>query len=300
MAILEDISSFENIKQIIYFFQSFSIPEHYYLENWIVYYTALKILLTAAIISYGSFILLKSFIFKSIMGLDDSLDSDDLQTFTFEASRFFARYFIYFLIFGLIFFILGIPIPSKHDVKYLIFTGGISFVFVVVLTSFCFVIWNGDSRDGDSWDGDSWDGDSLLLPIFFVIFVWLGGCFLTLDVAYVISSNDINGHIYTYMDSDYRDGDPISVKIGGPDTGLSVFLLHDDPEGLKQISSLYLYSNNSSTQFNNTLIGYSQGPGDYKISLNNTTSLPSGHYRLIFENPKYNWINTSNHFSLQN
>ena len=288
MAILEDISSFENIKQIIYFFQSFSIPEHYYLKNWIVYYTALKILLAAAIIPYGGFILLNSFIFKHTTDWDDSQDLDDLRTFTFEVSRFFAHYSIVFLIFGLIFFKLGLPIPSKHEVSYLLFTGGISAVFVVVLACLCCLCFMEGNRD------------SQLLSIFCFIFLCLGGCFLALDVAYVIGSNDINGHIYTYMDSDYRDGNPISVKIGGPDTGLSVFLLRDDPEGLKQISSLYLYSNNSSTQFNNTLVGYSQGPGDYKISLNNTTSLPSGHYRLIFENPKYKWINTSNHFSLQN
>lgn len=273
MAILEEILSFENIKQIIYFFQSLSIPEHYYLENWITYYIVLKTLLAAAIILYGSSILLKL-----------SIAFDDLRPFALEASSFFTQCFTYFLIFGLLLFILGLPVPSQDEVTYLIL---ICSALVVVLAIV---------MDTAKW----YSGLVGIVGIFFVICLWLGGCFLALDVAYVTGSNDINGHIYTYMDSDYRDGDPISIKIGGPDTGLSVFLLHDDPEGLKQISSLYLYSNNSSTQFNNTLVGYSQGPGDYKISLNNTTSLPSGHYRLIFENPKYKWINTSNHFSLQN
>ena len=98
----------------------------------------------------------------------------------------------------------------------------------------------------------------------------------------------------------YKIGGPstIHAKIGGPDTGLFVSLLHDDPDSLKPVSSLYLYSNNSNTQFNNTLSGYSLGAGNYYISLNNTTSLPPGSYRLMFESPKYKWINSSKSFFL--
>lgn len=268
MAILEELFSFENFKQIISLFQSFSIPEHYYLENWIVYYTALKILLAVAIILYGSFILLNSFIFKYTMMLDG------LRTFTFHISRFFTHFSIVFLIFGLILLILGLHIPSENEIGYLVPA------CLILGAVFAFL----NSRY------------SQLLAIICFIFLWLGGCFLALDVAYSVGSNDINGQIFAYMNSEYKNGDPISVKVGGPDTGLSVFLLRDDPDGLKQISSLHLYSNNSSTQFNDTLLGYSQAPGDYQISLNNTTSLPSGHYRLMFENPKYRWINLSKPF----
>lgn len=114
MALLEEILSFENFKQIISLFQSFSLPERYYLENWIVYYTALKILLAATIILYGSFILLKSFIFKYAMMLDG------LRAFTFHASRFFAHFSIIFLIFGSILLTLGIYIPGKHEIDYLV------------------------------------------------------------------------------------------------------------------------------------------------------------------------------------
>lgn len=70
--------------------------------------------------------------------------------------------------------------------------------------------------------------DSQLLGTLCFICLWLSGCFLALGVAYTAGSNDINGHIFAYMDSDYKNGDPISVKVGGPDTGLSVFLLRDD------------------------------------------------------------------------
>ncbi|WP_011307262.1 hypothetical protein [Methanosarcina barkeri] len=140
--------------------------------------------------------------------------------------------------------------------------------------------------------------DSQFLAVLCFICLWLFGCFFALEIAYFEGSNEINGHIFANMDSDCKNGDPIPVKVGGPDTGLSVFLLRDDPDGLKQISSLHLYSNNSSTQFNNTLLGYSQALGDYQISLNNTTSLPPGHYRLMFENPKYRWINLSKPFKL--
>ncbi|MDW5550878.1 hypothetical protein [Methanosarcina sp.] len=268
MAFLEEIFSFENFKQIISLFQSISIPEHYYLENWIVYYTALKILLSAAIILYGSFILLKSFIFRYTMMLDG------LRVFTFQASRFFAHFSIVFLIFGAILLILGLPVPDEHELSYLVPA------FLILGTVFSF----SNSRD------------SQFLGVICFICLWLCACFFALTLVYTECSNEINGHIFAYMDSDYKNGDPISVKVGGPDTGLSVFLSRDEPGGLKQISSLHLYSNNSSTQFNDTLLGYSQAPGDYQISLNNTTSLPSGHYRLMFENPKYKWINLSKPF----
>jgi len=85
-----------------------------HLENWIVYYTALKILLAATIILYGSFILLKSFIFKYTMMLDG------LRAFTFHASRFFAHFTIVFLIFGGILLILGLPVPDEHELSYLV------------------------------------------------------------------------------------------------------------------------------------------------------------------------------------
>ncbi|WP_158024150.1 hypothetical protein [Methanosarcina horonobensis] len=91
------------------------------------------------------------------------------------------------------------------------------------------------------------------------------------------------------------EGVPISVKIGGPNIGLSVTLFRDDLDGLKDISSIVLYPNNSSTQLNNSLIGNSIGSGKYLVFLN-TTSLPTGHYKLVFENPKYEWINSSSPF----
>ncbi len=127
--------------------------------------------------------------------------------------------------------------------------------------------------------------------------------FMALLDAYSIVPSDTNvtyGHISANVKSEYIVGDmnSIPVKIGGPDTGLSVTLLSDDLNGLKEISSVILYSNNTSTQFNGTLIGNALETGDYLISLNNTTSLPIGHYRLIFENPKYNSINLSRPFNL--
>jgi hypothetical protein len=71
-------------------------------------------LLTATIILYGTFILLKSFIFKYTMMLDG------LRVFTFHVSRFFAHFSIFFLIFGTILLILGLPVPDEHELSYLV------------------------------------------------------------------------------------------------------------------------------------------------------------------------------------
>lgn len=269
MSVLE-IPDFENLNQFIILFQSLSVPEHYYLENWTAYYTSLKILLALAIIVNGSFFLLKSFIFKYTMMLDG------LRSFTFHAGHFFAHFLIVFLIFGVLFLISGLPIPDEHEISYLLPAFFILGAIIGLL----------NSRE-----------NHFQYTLSFTC-LWICACFMLLSFAYSIGSDEINGHIFADMSSDYKNGDPISVKVGGPDTGLSVFLLRDDPSGLKHISSLNLYSNNSSTQFNDTLIGYSQAPGDYQIFLNNTTSLPSAHYRLVFENPKYKWINSSSPFFL--
>lgn len=269
MSVLE-IPNFENLNQFIIFFQSLSVPEYYYLENWTVYYTSLKIILALAIILNGSFFLLKSFIFKYTMMLDG------LRSFTFHAGYLFARFFIVFLIFGAILFKLGLPVPDKNELFYLM-------IGCIILSGLFAFLTSSDRK---------------FLDTLSFICLWICACFFALDVAYLVGSDEINGHIFADMSSDYKNGDPISIKVGGPDTGLSIFLLRDDPSGLKQISSLHLYSNNSSTQFNDTLIGYSQAPGDYQIFLNNTTSLPSAHYRLVFENPKYKWINSSSPFFL--
>lgn len=216
------------------------------------------------------FFLLKSFIFKYTMMLDG------LRSFTFHAGHLFAHFLIVFFIFGAILFILGLPVPDENELDYLMIGCLILGILFAFLTS----------------------PDREFLGALSFICLWIFACLMLLSFAYIIGSDEINGHIFADMSSDYKNGDPISVKVGGPDTGLSVFLLRDDPSGLKHISSLHLYSNNSSTQFNDTLIGYSQAPGDYQIFLNNTTSLPSAHYRLVFENPKYKWISSSSPFFL--
>ncbi|MHC1754332.1 MAG: hypothetical protein AB9861_02685 [Methanosarcina sp.] len=268
------IPDFENLRQIITYFQYISIPEHFYLERWPIYFTALKEISAVAFIMYGIFFVLKSFIFKYTYGLNG------LRRFTWEVSRFLFHYLIIFLIFGALLLVLGLSVPDKNMVS--------SFWSVFGLLGCVFGLLS-LSRDYNRF-----------LGILCIICFSICGSFYALSSAYSSDSNVFYGHISADMDSEYKIDYPasISVKIGGPDSGLSVFLLHDDPDGLKPISSLCLYSNNSSTQFNDTLIGYSQGPGNYIISLNNTTSLPSGHYRLVFENPKYKWINLSSPFFL--
>lgn len=286
------IPDFENVRQIVTYFQTISLPESCYLclEKWHVYIIALIGIVTLGILFYMVHLLFKLFFFRYVF------NSQDASLATLHVSYLFFVYAIVFIVFGFVWGFFGLSIPDKFGSMKLMLVFGILTVVLGLIRLF----------KGMDYDSVFHSGSELILKLLNVVVV-VGLCFtisfMALCYASLLAPSDssvIYGHVFADVNSEYKIGDTASipVKIGGPDSGLSVFLLHDELDGLKQISSLCLYSNNSSTQFNDTLIGNTRGTGNYIIFLNNTTSLPSGHYRLMFENPKYEWINLSSPFFL--
>jgi hypothetical protein len=287
------VSDFMDLRQLFNEFQMFSLPEHWYLnvEKWQVYFFALAGIVAIAFLFNLIRIVLKLHFFRYIYNLDG------LGQFVWLLGNAFSIFAVIFIIFGIIFVILGSSVPDSGAVNIL------SIVFIVLTVVFGLArLFRGDSFN--SIYGGEDDLFNKVLNGLFVLCLCITYSCLALSVAYTVVPSDSNliyGHVSADIKSEYNmgDTDSIPVKIGGPDTGLAVTLLSDDSNGLHEISSLILYSNNTSTQFNNTLIGNAMGAGDYLIFLNNTTSLSPGHYRFTFENPKYKQINLSSPFVLK-
>lgn len=282
----------ETFRQLLTYFQKVSLPESYYLylEKWHIYFIALIGIVVLGIIFYLVHLLLKLFFFRYVF------NSQDMILPILGLSYLFFVYAIVFVLFGVIWGLLGLSIPDKF--------GSLKLMGIFAVLTILFGLIR--LFKGIDYDSVFHFGNELLSKLLNVVVV-IGLCFtlsfMALSYAYLIvpsGANVIYGHVSADVKSEYivGDMDSIPVKIGGPDTGLAVILLSDDLGGLKEISSVVLYSNNTSTQFNGTLIGNALGAGDYLISLNNTISLPTGHYRFIFENPKYNSINLSRPFNL--
>lgn len=277
---MPDISDIETIIQWIKFSTTVSIPEslYIYLDRWYPYHL---IFLLIAILFYFTRSSIRRYIDSGYFPLTVPiifLAWAEITVFSIFDFYFSSHY----------------PLPTETTVIN-------AAIILLLLAIILFLV--SLRNNGCINLSDEIEDVSHIIRIVSKVFLLFGSfCFILFLILYA-TSYDENlkiGGISVDIDSKYKIGNPatIYVKIGGPDTGLSVSLLNDDPDGLKQVSSLCLYSNNSSTQFNNTLIGYSQGAGDYIISLNNTNSLSSGHYRLMFENPKYKWINSSRSFFL--
>lgn len=285
------IPDFENVRHIVTYFQTISLPESYYLhlEEWHVYLVALFGIVALGILFYVAHVLLKLFFFRYVF------HSHDASWAALQLSYLFFVYAIVFIVFGVVWGFFGLSFPDKFGSAKLMGAFGVLTIVFGLIRLF----------KGIDYDSIYHRGSELILKLLNVVVivgVFFTVSFMALSYAYLVvpsDSNAIYGYVRADINSEYKIGNTASipVEIGGPDSGLSVFLLLDDPSGLKQISSLCLYSNNSSTQFNGTLVGNTRGAGDYLIFLD-TTSLPSGHYRLMFKNPKYEWINLSSPFFL--
>ncbi|MDD1745510.1 MAG: hypothetical protein LUQ20_06875, partial [Candidatus Methanoperedens sp.] len=82
-----------------------------------------------------------------------------------------------------------------------------------------------------------------------------------------------------------------SIKITGPETGLSIKLFKEESGHLNPIAILDnidpQYKNNSIS--NKSLFVYSLGSGKYSVIIN-TTFMPKGYYQLKFDVPHYETI----------
>jgi hypothetical protein len=285
------IPEFEAIKLLVYYLQTISLPESFYLylQEWDVYFVALIIILMIGILFYIAHLLLKLFFFKYVF------QSLNASWAALQGSYFFFLYAIVLIAFGALFWFIGLPLPDKSKIGYY---SGASLILTLILGIASFL-----KEDNQSFSSEYKSLTTKILNAIVVIFLCLAVSFTALEYAAFVMPSDLN-MIYGYISHDAEpvyiigETNPISVEIGGPDTGLSVVLYQDNLDGLKEISSLTLYSNNSSTQFNDTLIGNTLDKGNYLIFLNNTTSMSAGHYKLFLENPKYKQINSTIPFSL--
>jgi hypothetical protein len=286
-----ELPNFQNINQIFTFLQTISLPEawYLYLDNWLVYFFALLIIIALGVIFKGISLFLRTNFAWSFYR------STEGQQFFSAFHYIFFVFAIIFVIFGFVLWFLKIPIPTRNES----FKIGLIFCILLVACGIASFL-----RESRHIVRDFRQKDSIrdLLNKMVVVCLLLDGSFLALSIASSFmpaGGNIIKGHVSADLDMEYIVGTyaPISVLIGGPDCGLSVKLFRDDVSGLNDISSLTLYSNNSSSQFNGTLRGNARGAGDYLIFLN-TTSMSPGYYKFVFENPKYRQINLTSPFSL--
>ena len=285
------IPEFSSIKLFVAYLQTVSLPESFYLflEIWKVYFVALIAIVALGILFYIAHFLLKLFFFKYVF------QSYNGSWAALQLSYFFFLYAIVLTVFGAFLWLIGASLPENSVLNYLLTA---FMILMIVLGLACML------RDDNQGYSSGYKSPlTKTLNAMLVICMCFSASFIALNTAALVMPSDLN-IVYGYISHDaepvYKIGDtnPISVKIGGPDTGLSVVLFHDDLSGLHEISSLVLFSNNSSTQFNNTLIGNALGTGNYLVFLNNTTSMSAGHYKLVLENPKYKQINSTIPFYL--
>jgi hypothetical protein len=138
--------------------------------------------------------------------------------------------------------------------------------------------------------------NTLDVRMFLIIYFFIFASMMFISASpNIVEDKLIFGDVYnTNPDLDYAKYQtiiPIDIKMSGPDTGLHVIMLSDNMESSKEISSLLLCPNNTSKQLNNSLVGYSKGFGCYHIDFNRT-SLPTGNYKLKYENAKYKSVNS--------
>jgi|GEM_PF-3697578 hypothetical protein len=277
---MPNISDLEKIIQWIKFSTTVSIPEnlYIYLDRWYPYHF---IFLSIAILFYRTRFRIRRYIDNDYFPL-----IPPIIFLVWAGVTVFSIFDFYFS--------LQYPLPTEKN----------AITIAIIFFSLAIILFLISLRNNGYISlSDEVEDVSHIIRFFSKVFLLFGSFCFILFLVLAVTSYDENlkfGSVSADISYKYKIGGPstIHAKIGGPDTGLFVSLLHDDPDSLKPVSSLYLYSNNSNTQFNNTLSGYSLGAGNYYISLNNTTSLPPGSYRLMFESPKYKWINSSKSFFL--
>ncbi len=134
----------------------------------------------------------------------------------------------------------------------------------------------------------------LLIIILFILLIICTKIWLIPVSIFSITPLPIPGQLFVDMNNANINNDTAihaSIKISGPDTGLSIKLFKEESEHLNPIAIIDnidpQYKNNSIS--NKSLYVYSLGSGKYSVSVN-TTLMPKGYYQLKFDVPNYETI----------